>query len=75
MVLCWIGLVGIVVVLCWVEVVETIAIGSEEGGNKMEVVDRSSKEDVEEVVESVRQEKVPAGNYYMNIHERISSYK
>ena len=41
----------------------------------MEVVDRSSKEDFEEVVESVRQEKLPAGYYCMNNHERISSYK
>ena len=92
-VLCWVGLVGVVetiardseegdkvevvVVLCWVGLVGvdgTITVGSE-GGYKMEAVDRSSKEDIEEVVKSVQQEKLPAGYYYMNIHERISSYK
>ena len=81
-------------VICWVWVVETIAIGSEEGdkievvvvlswvglvgveegGDKMEVVDRNSKEDIEEIVESVGQEKLPADYYCMNVHERISSY-
>ena len=66
--------IDVVKVLCWVGVVETIASGRIKEGDKMEVVDRSSKEFAIEVVEMVKQLKVPAGYSYMNT-QRIYFFK